>query len=291
MFVRICDGDSAKRPGTLEDDSVRDQVTTLLQELIEAARQQGGNLIKTLGDEMLLTFASVTQAANAACHIQEWIDGTGPIRVGETAVRLACRVGLHFGPVLFEHGDVFGDTVNVAARMLAIAKPTQIIATTAARVRMPAILRANSRLIDHAPVKGKKEQLEIYEIVWCHDDLTHISTGAAGVKPRGREMVVSLEGKRYRINLEHPTLVIGRSRAADVPVRETLASRQHARIEYRRDNFFLVDQSTNGTFLEQDGKVTFLRRDVQLLTGTGRISTGRPFEEHPSEILSFDAGA
>jgi hypothetical protein len=290
MFVRVCDADSAKRPGSLDDMLIREQVTTVLQELVEGAQQQGGNLIKTLGDEMLFTFTSVAQAANAACHVQEWVDGTGPIRIGEATVRLACRVGLHFGPVLHEHGDVFGDTVNVAARMLAIAKPTQIIATTAARVRMPAILRASSRLIDHAPVKGKKEQIEIYEIVWCHDDLTHVSTGAAGVKPRGREMVVFLDGKRFRINVEHPTLVIGRSRAADVPVRETLASRQHARIEYRRDNFFLVDQSTNGTYLEQDGKVTFLRRDVQLLTGTGRISIGRPFAENPSEILSFDAG-
>ncbi|MCC6202155.1 MAG: adenylate/guanylate cyclase domain-containing protein [Gammaproteobacteria bacterium] len=290
MFVRICNADSAKRPGTLDDAAIRERVTALLSELIQCGEQQGGRLVKTLGDEMLFTFPSVAQAATAACHIQEWVDGTGPIRDGGAAVRLACRVGLHFGPVLFENGDIFGDTVNVAARMLAIAKPTQIITTTPARVRMPPILRANSRLIDRTQVKGKQEQLDIFEILWCHDDLTHISTGAAGTGPRGRELDLFLDGERFRVNAEQPTLVIGRSRAADIPIREELASRQHARIEYRRDSFFLVDQSTNGTFLEQDGIVTFVRRDVMLLSGTGRICFGRPFSENPGQVLNFDAG-
>lgn len=289
MFVRICDAGNAKLPGTLDDTAIRARVLSYLDELIACAREQGGTLIKTLGDEIIFTFSDVVQAATAACHIQEWIDSAGALVTSDGLIRLAGRIGMHFGPVLHENGDIFGDTVNVAARMLAIAKPRQIITTTPTRQMMSPIFRANTRLIDHTPIKGKKDTIDIYEVLWLHDDLTHVSTGAALATTRGRELRVFLAERHFRINSEHPALVLGRSRAADITLRESLASRQHARIEYRRGNFFIVDQSTNGTYLEHNGKVTFLRRESVLLSGTGRISLGRPFTEEPREVLRYDA--
>ena len=72
-------------------------------------------------------------------------------------------------------------------------------------------------------------------------------------------------------------------------VDETLASRQHVRIECRRGKFFIIDQSTNGTYIkaEETGGETFLRREEAPLTGAGVISLGRSFSENPKEVVKF----
>ena len=71
-------------------------------------------------------------------------------------------------------------------------------------------------------------------------------------------------------------------------MQEPLASRLHARIEYRRGKFFLVDQSTNGTYLRGAASEAFLRREEALLDCSGAISLGRPFAEQPHELVEFE---
>jgi predicted component of type VI protein secretion system len=59
-------------------------------------------------------------------------------------------------------------------------------------------------------------------------------------------------------------------------VKGNLISRIYAKVEYRRGKFLLIDQSTNGTFLENDrGDESFVRRDSTELTGEGIIGLGR----------------
>ena len=77
-----------------------------------------------------------------------------------TAIQI--RVGFHFGPAIMEGGDVFGDAVNVAARMAAQAKGGQIITTQSTLDLLSPARRAGSRFVDRAPLKGKKKKNEIY---------------------------------------------------------------------------------------------------------------------------------
>jgi class 3 adenylate cyclase len=78
------------------------------------ARGYGGRLIKTIGDEAMLVFAAADQAIEAAGEIQARMAGAPP----HGTVRVAFRVGIHCGPAIERDGDVFGDSVNVAARMV-----------------------------------------------------------------------------------------------------------------------------------------------------------------------------
>ncbi len=81
---------------------------------------------------------------------------------------------------------------------------------------------------------------------------------------------------------------MGRSKECDLPINEKLASRQHVRIELRRDKFFIIDQSTNGTHVKIDnGEEAFLRREEMPLSGSGQISLGKGFNEQPSEVINF----
>ncbi|MHC8441410.1 MAG: FHA domain-containing protein, partial [Candidatus Eutrophobiaceae bacterium] len=71
-------------------------------------------------------------------------------------------------------------------------------------------------------------------------------------------------------------------------VAEKMASRQHMRIELRRDKFFIMDQSTNGTYVQMDASgESFLRREEVQIISNGRVSLGRAFAQNPTEAVVF----
>ena len=208
--------------------------------------------------------------------------------VGDTT-QLAIRVGFHFGPAIMEGGDVFGDAVNVAARMAAQAKGGQVITTQSSVDLLAPMLRAASRFVDRAPIKGKKEEIEIYEIIWQEEDVTRMATGmmSEDMKPEVK-LRVRYGDADIVLNKERSSLVMGRSNTCDLPINEKLASRQHVRIEMRREKFFIIDQSTNGTHvLIDNAEEEFLRREEMPLQGSGKISLGKGFSEDPTEVVNF----
>ena len=81
-------------------------------------------------------------------------------------------------------------------------------------------------------------------------------------------------------------MTLGRGKKVDFIVDDAMASREHARIACRRDKFVLTDQSTNGTYVETEEGVAYLRREEMTLTGKGKISFGRDLAE-AQEVVSF----
>lgn len=80
--------------------------------------QHQGNIVKSMGDGWLVEFSSISDAVSCAIAIQTGLEGQDTIRL---------RVGIHTGEVFFEAGDVFGEGVNVAARLEALAEPGQVL--------------------------------------------------------------------------------------------------------------------------------------------------------------------
>jgi adenylate cyclase len=273
---------------TLGDATARVKVSDCLDTLTEVTKNHGGTVIKTIGDEIMCTFPSADDAANASTEMHEELLEDITEGVSDTT-QLSIRVGFHFGPAIMEGGDVFGDAVNVAARMAAQAKGGQIITTQSTVDLLAPILRASTRFVDRAPIKGKKEEIEIYEIIWQEEDVTRMATGmmSEDMKPEVK-LRVRYADKDIVLNKERSSLVMGRSNSCDLPINEKLASRQHVRIEMRRDKFFIIDQSTNGTHvLIENAEEEFLRREEMPLQGAGQISLGKSFAEGPTEIVKF----
>ncbi|TAJ93781.1 MAG: adenylate/guanylate cyclase domain-containing protein [Gammaproteobacteria bacterium] len=280
---------STKLFETLGDATARAKIAACLDTLSRVTADYNGTVIKTIGDEIMCTFSTAEDAANAACDMHEALD----VDVTEGSIAsqtpLKIRVGLHFGPAIMEGGDVFGDAVNVAARMTAQAKGGQIITTQSTLELLSPARRAGSRFVDRAPIKGKKEEIEIYEIIWQEEDVTRMATGLLQDMPKAEaKAIVTYNNQRIELNKSKSILVMGRSQQCDLPINEKLASRQHVRIELRRDKFFIVDQSTNGThvLIENEG-ASFLRREEMPLSGKGKISLGRAFDENPTEVVHF----
>ena len=273
---------------TLGDATARVKVSECLDTLTGVTKNHDGTVIKTIGDEIMCTFPSADDAANAAMEMHEELEEDITEGVSDS-IKLQIRVGFHFGPAIMEGGDVFGDAVNVAARMAAQAKGGQIITTQSSVDLLAPMLRAATRFVDRAPIKGKQEEIEIYEIIWQEEDVTRMATGLMeeDMKPEVK-LRVSYNGQDIVMDKTRSDLMMGRSNACDLPVNEKMASRQHVRIELRREKFFIIDQSTNGTHvLIENAEEEFLRREEMPLQGRGQISLGKAFNESPTEIVTF----
>ncbi|MCG8379502.1 MAG: adenylate/guanylate cyclase domain-containing protein [Proteobacteria bacterium] len=272
----------------LGDATARVTVSDTLELLTKVIHLHNGTVIKTIGDEIMCTFPTADDSANAANEMQETLEDANEMR--DEGPEIKIRVGMHFGPALLEGGDVFGDAVNVAARMAAQAKGGQIITTKTTVDLLEPIMRASTRFVDRAPIKGKKEDIEIFEIIWQEEDVTRMATGMLQEVPKVPQVSlhVNYKGQTVTLNQDRSGLVMGRSQACDLPINEKLASRQHVRIELRRNKFFIIDQSTNGTHIRMDNSDdAFLRREEMPITANGQISLGKSFSEGPTEVVAF----
>jgi TolB-like protein/class 3 adenylate cyclase len=102
------------------------QLQTLLREIVvPAVAGQEGRIFKEMGDGILVEFASAVGAAQAAAAIQTALAASG------SALQL--RIGLHVGDVIVEGEDLFGDGINIAARLEAEAKPGGVVVSEAFR--------------------------------------------------------------------------------------------------------------------------------------------------------------
>lgn len=98
-----------------------DQLHSLKNEtLFPAFQQWHGRVFKEMGDGMLVEFASVVDAVECAHHIQHAASADTD---GSPDSTLPLRIGIHFGEIIVEEVDLFGDTVNIAARIEAAAEP------------------------------------------------------------------------------------------------------------------------------------------------------------------------
>jgi adenylate cyclase len=80
-----------------------------------------GRIVKTTGDGLLVEFGSVVDAVRCAVEVQRGLAERNSA-VGESQ-RIAFRIGVNLGDIIVEDGDIFGDGVNVAARLEALAEP------------------------------------------------------------------------------------------------------------------------------------------------------------------------
>ncbi|TAL42939.1 MAG: adenylate/guanylate cyclase domain-containing protein, partial [Chitinophagaceae bacterium] len=130
-----------------------DKNRVLQKSLIE---QFSGKWIKELGDGVLATFSTVTDAINCACSI---------IKGCESINGLKLRIGIHQAEVVFENNDVFGDGVNIASRLQAIAPIGGIYISETVRSNVANRKEIDTRFIKEEPLKHVKEPVRIYEIV------------------------------------------------------------------------------------------------------------------------------
>ncbi len=283
LFADVCG--STRLYETLGDQRAQQVIGDCIAFMLEIVEQHRGTLIKTIGDEIMVRFDDPNDAVRAACEIQEENE-SGREYAGQ---RISLRAGLHHGPAILDDGDVFGDAVNVAARMAGIAKATQIITTGDTIAILEPDLAEMAREVDRTMVKGKSVELRICEILWEADDVTTMSMPTTARPVDMSLLTLNYAGHEIQVGVaERPVVTLGRGSQADLVVQAPLASRVHCRFESRRGKFVVVDQSTNGTFVRTaDGENVYLRREELLIWGSGMISLGEDVADQNAHLVHF----
>jgi len=262
-------------------------ITRTIEILTREMTARRGTLIKTIGDEIMCAFPDAISAVEAACAMQAAVKKERP--GGEQAIHV--RIGLHYGEVILEGGDAYGDTVNVAARVTAVTRARQIMTTHAVVSLLPGKMRDMARQVMRTGFRGKEEQFDVFQIVWEPEDTVSTRIGMSAFrKPVGsrNDLMLRYHQQVLTLNETRKRVMMGRGDDCDLVIRNTLASRQHADIEYNYGKFLLTDHSMNGTYIRfSDDQVIQLNNQMIVLHGAGTISLGLPFSENPREVVNY----
>jgi adenylate cyclase len=121
-----------------------------------------GRIVKRTGDGILIEFASAVDAARCAVEIQHgMIERNAPVPQDK---RIELRIGIHVGDVIIEDGDIFGDGVNIAARLEGIAQPGGICISDDAYRQVRGKLDANFQDAGEQELKNIARPVRVYQL-------------------------------------------------------------------------------------------------------------------------------
>lgn len=278
---------STKLYEKLGDNEALRAVDRCIKRMERAIEGFRGRLVKTIGDEVMATFATAEDAFQASVEMQQRVSDLPPV----SGAPLKIRVGFHSGLAIEEGNDIFGDTVNTAARIVGLANSEQILTSQQTVEELPRLLRESTRDLEQLSVKGKAEGVHVFEVLWHEtDELTMKATSIKSSQSRSpAKLCVRYHGRAYLLDDKTPFLTLGRDQGNDLIIEDRKASRHHARIERRGDKFFFVDQSTNGSYVAIAGEQeTLLRREEMLLRSCGSLCFGCSVNDPNADCANFE---
>jgi class 3 adenylate cyclase len=255
------------------DTATQEAVTRCFERVGGAAISCGGRLAKTMRDKAMVLVATPDAAADAAVAIHTAVSEFPAV----AAVKLALGIGFHYGPVIQKDTDVFGDTVNLAARLGEQAAKEQIITTMETAGALSPIYRPWLRKLGAVDVKGRSDQVEICELVWRADDSATLVAKRRVTSQDTQKLKLKYRGAEVVRRREKDAVVIGRDPSSGLVVEDDQVSRHHCTIERRGDKFVITDTSSNGTYVTIQGEQeVLLNREEMTLSKRGWIAFGQP---------------
>ncbi|WP_420347574.1 adenylate/guanylate cyclase domain-containing protein [Pelagibius sp.] len=280
LAVLFADIDGSTKLYEVYGDETAHRLTAECLTVLDAkAGMAGGRVVKTSGDGVMCVFATPDEAFRAATLMRD------AHKHGQVSI----HAGFHFGPVIEDSGDFYGDTVNVAARVTDLAKAGEILVTEDTVVRLSPPFRSSTRWIDKAAMKGKRDPVAIYEVVTEDENATVISGPLLAAESDRLRLDLAYRGETFSLEEPMAEFVVGRQDSCDLTVDSSYASRRHATIQAVRGKVFLKDHSTNGTYVRSEtGDVAYVKREMVQLVGRGGIFLGREPELAGDDEIRFN---
>jgi class 3 adenylate cyclase len=277
----------------LGDHGARDVLSTCLDLMEEFVVKHRGSVSRRIGDELLCLFPDADTGAAAAADLHSAL--TLAHRKGKLPRPVRLRIGFDHGAVVEQDGDLYGHTVNAAARLASMAKSGQTLTTKHTLERINPVLRMFARYFDSVIFKGIGGEQEVYDLPW----LTEMTTRVAQPRTRRAATVTAIEleygGEMHRVDVTRPRVEIGRDVACDLPVSGDAVSMVHARVLWDRGKARIEDMSTNGTTIRrQEANAVTIRHEEASLLGAGLLCLGDPDDESLGARIRYrcrDGGA
>lgn len=303
-------------------------VTDCTEAMGAAIRLSQGRVVKVLGDGVLATFPDPQSALIGARAVREAVARMSAKRrqlaanvlaskvtptIANNAVdtqfgadqNLCVNVGIEHGDVVEHEQDVFGDVVNIAARLSDVAQNGEILVGEGAYSQLDSTWRLSCRSLSRIALKGKAQAMQVWRLELMHEMQTgphmaytmHVGSNTSSSNdgndaPSGPSLLrLHLpNGTQAELSSESPnTLVLGRTTDAHIILDDPRISRTHATLAWQLDHFVLSDISSNGTWLRFGGasQMHTLRRSSMPMVGSGEIGLGAHVSFAPEVTLRF----
>ncbi|WP_192254710.1 adenylate/guanylate cyclase domain-containing protein [Mesorhizobium silamurunense] len=266
------------------DDAALQQVSDCLDAMREIVARHGGDFIYSKGDDVLSLFERPEGALRAVSQISSQLT-KGPLRA---------RIGLHFGAVIRARSAVFGDVVNVTARLSTTANPGEVLISQSFFEALSARSRKTLRLLDKMALKGKQELFDVYTL-WSEDGALGTQITSRGTiidrrsAPPPQINLVIRYGDQVQSCRNNEFVTIGRSPECNIVVERPWVSRHHATFTISNGKARLIERSSSGTFVSMGpGHEVFVRREDTLLFGSGVISPGLRSTLGDAQLLQYE---
>lgn len=248
-----------------------------------------GRTVQIVGDELLAVYETAEDACQAAIDMQQRIADLPPV----SGLKLTIRIGLHAGTVVEDAGKLSGEVITNTARIAGIARRDQILCSSTLAAELPESGTITVRpMPELGSIPEHGENLGLLHIHWTAHEIGGYSPSCFGpptTHPPVERLCVRYHGKAFLLDGKTPVLSLGRDLGNKLIIEDRKASRQHARIEKRKEGYFLVDTSTNGCFVSLAGRQEVLiRRHEILLEGTGRICFGCSGNDPSADGAEFE---
>ena len=165
-----------------DEDATHRRLNASLDLLTGIIAGRGGHKLHEAGDAVLAEFRSVTAAAGAAVEFQRQMSARNADLAEDS--RLEFRVGVHLGEVIHDRGDIYGDDVNIAARIQDLAEPGGVCVSAAVHEQVRGKLDSVFDDLGHRKLKNIAHSVHVYRIRPAGpDDASHPTAFlASGVK-------------------------------------------------------------------------------------------------------------
>ena len=305
LIAEIVGGDRlATRLG--EEETTR-AVERCLNRIDLAVGSTGGDTVARDRSAVIATFEKCDDAIMAACEAMDRVRKLPPL----SGTLMQVRIGIHYGDV--ENG--IGKGVNGARMILQACDVDQSLTSAPVIDELDPAVR---KFVSAEAINDNIEDTLPWPVfvISAQNTATIPPPPIPSLRPRPRPepsspltslnpspaaqslAVQSLPGPRMQLKHQQDTLIVdgkrpvillGRELGNDIVIIDPRASRQHARIERRREGFMLIDESTNGCFVTIGGQEEQCLKGSSLpLTGSGRFGCGFSSQEIESDIVFFE---
>ncbi len=258
-----------------------------LERLQAAIGNEDGVVVRKKGDDVLGYFDDSGQALRALRAILS----------ATTDPALAVHAGLHYGQIVLADGDIFGQAVNLTARLAALANDGEALLSRSLFDLLSGSEAAELRSLGQIRLKGVGEPIDVFSFL--ADDSSSQTRMASPAKRTGRRAssastvpnvaVVLTHDRESRTCREAESVLIGRSTECSIVLPHPWISRKHAVVRVLDGKFILEDRSASGTYVSMDGGHEFLlRRESVVLTGSGTISPAVRLAQSEADPISFE---
>jgi len=251
-----------------------------------------GRIVEVDSNKVIAAFDGADAAIQAGIEMQQRVADLPPV----SGVKIGIRVGIAANLKPTEDGTPPREIAEEAARLAAIAKPTQILASGTFGQFVSASLAGHITNADHPASNRTETGVPILEIVpplspsQCGNEPIDKDPNQNVVRrePPSQRLTLRYRGETIQIDKTNWSIRVGRDAGCDIVLHDRRASRIHATIEHRGSEIVLIDQSTNGSYVTVDcAPEVFVRRSEFILQAEGRIAFASSSTAPEADIVEF----